>query len=344
MSIQARACDATNSGGRTPGSKLLASPPPLPRPDGGGNPWPCTCVHGPSSSRHAMNCSCGDIRSFLRFKTPCPVVTTTGISPLPKNCTCTRITKMVMSPHRYTSHCLLRHLSFNLTWEKKKLSAQISSMLLNQPFSMQTQPNVFSTNGHTQTHNRMISTVRIETSTTTRHRDTYTPAAGQPIDEMMLEIIDEEFSSYRLHTVPNRIVSTTRREKTTNTRHRDANTPAAHGPAESGLCRRRVRSHDKRSGNDGVTIQRDCEQHHGGLRNGAVNTNAPLCFPLELGATYPTACIKWPTKHSAEYGDNHEEEKKSARCVITTKTTAHESFWSERGGRSQNSSPNTTSM
>ena len=43
-------------GGRTPGSKLPASPPPLPRPDGGGYPWPCTCVHGPKkSSGHAMN-------------------------------------------------------------------------------------------------------------------------------------------------------------------------------------------------------------------------------------------------------------------------------------------------
>ena len=29
---------ASNSGGRTPGSKLAASPPPLPRPDGGGQP------------------------------------------------------------------------------------------------------------------------------------------------------------------------------------------------------------------------------------------------------------------------------------------------------------------
>ena len=58
MSLQARAYDATNSGGRTPGSKLLASSPPLPRPDGGGNPWPCTCVHGPKKthrpSRHLL--------------------------------------------------------------------------------------------------------------------------------------------------------------------------------------------------------------------------------------------------------------------------------------------------
>ena len=47
---------AANSGGRTPGSKLPASPPPLPRPNGGGNPWPCTCVHGPKNSGpHAMS-------------------------------------------------------------------------------------------------------------------------------------------------------------------------------------------------------------------------------------------------------------------------------------------------
>ena len=36
LSWRVRACDAPNSGGRTPGSKLPASPPPLPRPDGGG--------------------------------------------------------------------------------------------------------------------------------------------------------------------------------------------------------------------------------------------------------------------------------------------------------------------
>ena len=47
-------------------------------------------------------------------------------------------------------------------------------------------------------------------------------------DLLVLEIIDEVFSSHRPHTVPNRIVSTTRSEKSTTTRHRDANTPAAH--------------------------------------------------------------------------------------------------------------------
>ena len=62
---------ASNSGGRTPESKLPASPPPLPRPDGGGQPWPCTCAHGPKKTPHqlilammschhqSMNCNCG---------------------------------------------------------------------------------------------------------------------------------------------------------------------------------------------------------------------------------------------------------------------------------------------
>ena len=55
-SLKARAClsrlvpKCTKLSGRTPGSKPPASPPPLPRPDGGGQPWPCTCVHGPKKS------------------------------------------------------------------------------------------------------------------------------------------------------------------------------------------------------------------------------------------------------------------------------------------------------
>ena len=43
-------------GGRTPGSKLPASPPPLPRPDGGGQPWPCACAHGPKKSTRRRAC------------------------------------------------------------------------------------------------------------------------------------------------------------------------------------------------------------------------------------------------------------------------------------------------
>ena len=56
MSIQARACDAPNSGGRTPGSKLPASPPPLPRPDGGGTlaVYLCTRPKKAFPSHHEM--------------------------------------------------------------------------------------------------------------------------------------------------------------------------------------------------------------------------------------------------------------------------------------------------
>ena len=48
-------------GGRTPGSKLPASPPPLPRPDGGGQPWPCACAHGHKKNTNptSPSCNCG---------------------------------------------------------------------------------------------------------------------------------------------------------------------------------------------------------------------------------------------------------------------------------------------
>ena len=110
---------APNSGGRTPESKLPASPPPLPRPNGGRTPGRVPVYTAQKKpSRHTMSCNCGDLRSFLQVWTPCPVVTTTGMSPLSKNCTCARTTKMIMSPYRYTSHFSLRHLSFNVNREK----------------------------------------------------------------------------------------------------------------------------------------------------------------------------------------------------------------------------------
>ena len=105
----------------------------LPRPDGGGNPWPCTCVHGPKKlipSRHELQ-----LRRPPQFSArldPMPCRNNNGHVTLSKNCTCARTTLMVMSPHRYTSHFSLRHLPFNLNREKKQLSAQISSLLLNQ--------------------------------------------------------------------------------------------------------------------------------------------------------------------------------------------------------------------
>ena len=66
--------------------------------------------------------------------------------------------------------------------------------------------------------------------------------ANRPNELMILEIIDEIFSSHGLHTVPNRIVSTTRREKP---------------PPYDIAC----------SGNDGTTNQRDCERPHSEFHN-----------------------------------------------------------------------------
>ena len=43
-----------------------------------------------------------------------------------------------------------------------------------------------------------------------------------PTNSWYSEIIEEIFSSHRLHLVPNRIVSTIRRAESTTTRHRDA--------------------------------------------------------------------------------------------------------------------------
>ena len=49
-------------GGRTRGSKLPASPPPLPRPNGVGQPRPCACAQGPTSAVQLTSLH-GDIRN-----------------------------------------------------------------------------------------------------------------------------------------------------------------------------------------------------------------------------------------------------------------------------------------
>ena len=63
-SVLARADDATNSGGRTPGSKLPASPPPLPRPDGGGTPgrvpvYTAKKANPSTDEQHLWSCTTG---------------------------------------------------------------------------------------------------------------------------------------------------------------------------------------------------------------------------------------------------------------------------------------------
>ena len=100
--------------------------------------------------------------------------------------------------------------------------------------------------------------------------------ANTPNVLLVLEIIEDVFSSNRTHAVPNRIISTMRSERHTTTRHRDANTSAAHwGRRARAICRRRARGHDISSGNDGTTIQRDCERHQSVSRRMPVIRLAP---------------------------------------------------------------------
>ena len=43
----------------------------LPRPDGGGQPWPCTCVHGPKKSSQSMSANC-EPPQFTALSRPSP--------------------------------------------------------------------------------------------------------------------------------------------------------------------------------------------------------------------------------------------------------------------------------
>ena len=90
---------ATNSGGRTPGSKLPVSPPPLPRPDDGGTPGRVPVYTAQKKpSRHTMSCNCGDhLRSFLHDWTPCPDITQRACHTCPR-------TAPVHAPPGWTCH------------------------------------------------------------------------------------------------------------------------------------------------------------------------------------------------------------------------------------------------
>ena len=103
--------------------------------------------------------------------------------------------------------------------------------------------------------------------------------AYTPNELLVLEIIEEVFSSHRLHTVPNRIVSTIRSEKSTTTRHRDANTPAAGQTADE--------EHEVTTAAVAAMVQPFKGTVNGTTMSsatGAVNTKIQLYFPLETGS------------------------------------------------------------
>ena len=87
--------------------------------------------------------------------------------------------------------------------------------------------------------------------------------AYTPNDPLVLEIIGR-ISSHRLQTVPNRIVSTTGEKKPPPQDITTQTLPRHMGQRRQGcLPTKRTKS----SGNDGTSIQRDCERHHGELHN-----------------------------------------------------------------------------
>ena len=140
--------------------------------------------------------------------------------------------------------------------------------------------------------------------------------AYTPNELLVLEIIEEEFSSYRLHTVPNRIVSTIRSERSTTTRHRDANTPAAGQSADE--------EHEGTTAAVAAMVQPfkgTVNDTTMSSATGAVNTNIRLYFPLKQEC--PPLCQKTGT------GAPLTRKKNTARDVSSPpKPTAYVSFWS----------------
>ena len=143
MSVQARACDAANSGGRTPGSKLPASPPPLPHPDGGGTPGRVPVYTAKKANHQQTNSTCEAAQQ---------------------------------------GHRPLQRSPFNMNWKWLWLSAQKTPMQLNQHSACQTHPTstrvqdvsdgVFSLHRLNAVPCKIVSTIRREIITTTRHRIT----------------------------------------------------------------------------------------------------------------------------------------------------------------------------
>ena len=130
-----------------------------------------------------MNCNCEDLRSYLHVQTPCPVVTT-------------------QQRHVTTDqelHLCTHHLVGLVT-------VQIQLPLLTATLVLQLEPGIV-----------VVVWANFVIAVEPEIQHAYTPN-----ELLVLEIIEEEFSSHRLHTVPNRIVSTIRSERSTTTRHRDA--------------------------------------------------------------------------------------------------------------------------
>ena len=99
----------------------------LHRPDGGGQPWPCTCVHGPKNYVETSTCRC----------------TTTGMSPsLSKNCFCTSGPEHSLVQQRACPHPCQRRLDL---WNTMKMRCTFGTSTV---MRIRTKAIVVAHNGH----------------------------------------------------------------------------------------------------------------------------------------------------------------------------------------------------
>ena len=215
-------------GGRTPGSKLPASPPPLLRPEGGGSPLAVHLSVYTALKTHPVKPRRAD--ELQLWRTP---QFSARLDPMP----CRHNNGHVTTVQEL--HLCTHHLDGLVT-------VQIQLPLLTATLVLLLEPGIV-----------VVVWANFVIAAEPEIQHAYTPN-----ELLVLEIIEEVFSSHRHNALQRRIVSTIRSETSTTTRHRDANTSAAHwGRRARAICCRRARGHDSSSGNDGTTIQRDCERH-----------------------------------------------------------------------------------
>ena len=115
----------------------------LPRPDGGRNPWPCTCVHGPKKvipSIHEQHLwSCTACTSTLALQLELEVVVVVGANsvvaadPVIDNADAPKVSWYWKQKRVYFPSSATQPKVVVVVWTN-------TSMLLNQLFSMQTHP------------------------------------------------------------------------------------------------------------------------------------------------------------------------------------------------------------
>ena len=170
---------APNSGGRTPGSKLPASPPPLPRPDGGGQPWPCACAHGPEKEAPSAHQRVDEL-PLMPHTTGTSTTMPMYCNQAAKRCNCGSST---VSPQTYTcvaAQTALRPMPYKWTGSscgcRRKNATAADPVLehattLNNDLVLDVFDGVFSLHRLYADPGKIVSTIKREIFTTTQHRN-----------------------------------------------------------------------------------------------------------------------------------------------------------------------------